>query len=643
MVSDNNNKNVYVGHRYVPKIFGVWDKLKTYEGLSIVTWEGTSYTSKKRVPEGVEILNEEYWVVTGNYNAQVENYRQEVRNMKDEVDSKVGQDEFEDSLDSINQELTHLEEVDVRLDTKIDDGLNTINQQLEKIAIDVTTFGAIGDGEHDDAPAIREAYNHLKAVGGGVLYFPMPTVRYSLQSVVNYLTKSVALPHDSDNITFRSPSDGATIRADVEMDSIIYVTARTDYTILDNVFLNANKLADFCFDTAEVYSPFMDVKNSRFYGAKEFAFRVKTYLSTFSKSFFGQSKHGLRIEGVGENIATSVTLDSCYAVSNEITGFSTRGLRYSTFNSCAVDNMENGIAYDIEGRGLSFNSCGAEKVRQIFKFQAFRGVSINTFFAFDVGSLSVGNPTQYLIEFVTGVDSTVNGFHIQEGVSRHYKYKLGLTSANYGFENITIVDNSIKRNDSYFVSNYTFNRPIKFIRGDETTKNETVKLTVDELRAHIDGLTSMEINHVYTIELADGTQLTSDTATTLSKLSGTGKIIIKGNSSDRTRVVLHGAYNRLFVNDCSVNVEFKDLTLNNRTASSSSHIFQCDNSRHVVLNNVSLNNNEMNTGSAVSAKNGAKVFLTNGTSLNGNTNYWIETVQSTFYADETSEIKGITG
>ena len=89
MVSDNKNKNVYVGHRYVPKIFGVWDKLKTYEGLSIVTWEGTSYTSKKRVPEGVDILNEEYWVVTGNYNAQIENYRQEVRNMGDYVDGEV--------------------------------------------------------------------------------------------------------------------------------------------------------------------------------------------------------------------------------------------------------------------------------------------------------------------------------------------------------------------------------------------------------------------------------------------------------------------------------------------------------------------------------------------------------------------------
>ena len=74
-------RNRYVGHRYVPKIFGEWDKQNDYEGLSIVTHQGTSYTSKKRVPVGIDILNEEFWVVTGNYNAQIEQYRQDVRNL----------------------------------------------------------------------------------------------------------------------------------------------------------------------------------------------------------------------------------------------------------------------------------------------------------------------------------------------------------------------------------------------------------------------------------------------------------------------------------------------------------------------------------------------------------------------------------
>lgn len=69
----------YIGARYVPTFANPieWDKLRSYEALTIVTYQGTSYTSKIPVPVGVELNNETYWVVTGNYNAQVEQYRQD--------------------------------------------------------------------------------------------------------------------------------------------------------------------------------------------------------------------------------------------------------------------------------------------------------------------------------------------------------------------------------------------------------------------------------------------------------------------------------------------------------------------------------------------------------------------------------------
>ena len=107
------NKNVYVGHRYVPKIMGEHDKTQSYEGLSIVTKEGTSYTSKKRVPIGVDISNTEYWVVTGNYNAQVEHYRQDVRNMENNVNTKMN-----DTIDNVN--------------TKMNDTIDSVNETLNK-------------------------------------------------------------------------------------------------------------------------------------------------------------------------------------------------------------------------------------------------------------------------------------------------------------------------------------------------------------------------------------------------------------------------------------------------------------------------------------------------------------------------------
>ena len=77
----------YIGARYVP-IFGrkgeesiEWDNSAPYEPLTIVLYQGNSYTSRQYVPVGVEITNQEFWAITGNYNAQVEMYRQEVRNL----------------------------------------------------------------------------------------------------------------------------------------------------------------------------------------------------------------------------------------------------------------------------------------------------------------------------------------------------------------------------------------------------------------------------------------------------------------------------------------------------------------------------------------------------------------------------------
>ena len=70
----------YVGARYVP-VFAdplEWSDQREYEPLTIVTYQGNSYTSMQSVPVGVDISNTAYWTQTGNYNAQIEAYRREV-------------------------------------------------------------------------------------------------------------------------------------------------------------------------------------------------------------------------------------------------------------------------------------------------------------------------------------------------------------------------------------------------------------------------------------------------------------------------------------------------------------------------------------------------------------------------------------
>lgn len=70
----------YVGARYVPVLADPleWSDQREYEPLTIVAYQGNSYTSMQSVPVGVGIGNTAYWALTGNYNAQIEAYRQEV-------------------------------------------------------------------------------------------------------------------------------------------------------------------------------------------------------------------------------------------------------------------------------------------------------------------------------------------------------------------------------------------------------------------------------------------------------------------------------------------------------------------------------------------------------------------------------------
>ena len=89
---NNPGYNLYVGARYVPLFANPieWDVNKTYEPLTIVSYQGNSYTSKTFVPANTQITDTTYWALTGNYNAQVEAYRQEVQNYAEQVQSIIG-------------------------------------------------------------------------------------------------------------------------------------------------------------------------------------------------------------------------------------------------------------------------------------------------------------------------------------------------------------------------------------------------------------------------------------------------------------------------------------------------------------------------------------------------------------------------
>lgn len=123
----------YTGMRYVP-VFAdppEWSSANSYEPLEIVLHEGDSYTSKTMVPTGIDISNSQYWVKTGNFNAQ-------------------------------------LHSIDEKLATLVKNGK----------FVNVKDFGAVGNGIADDTKAIGEAIKECMSTGK-TLFIPMGTFKVS--------------------------------------------------------------------------------------------------------------------------------------------------------------------------------------------------------------------------------------------------------------------------------------------------------------------------------------------------------------------------------------------------------------------------------------------------------------------------------
>lgn len=142
---NNGNKfNKYIGARYVPLILGDWEgATRDYEPLTVVQYQGNSYTSKQYVPTGIPITDQRYWAATGNYNGQVDAYRQEVQGVKSELDgikSDVDtiKSDIEKSTDFTKVYLNNKTE----LSTQISDAFSSIGDNLYFILIEDCVINA---------------------------------------------------------------------------------------------------------------------------------------------------------------------------------------------------------------------------------------------------------------------------------------------------------------------------------------------------------------------------------------------------------------------------------------------------------------------------------------------------------------------
>lgn len=151
----------YIGARYVP-IFAdpaEWDNTKAYEPLTIVLYQGNSYTSAQAVPVGIDISNEEFWKLTGNYNAQIEAYRAEVERFDGRITT---------AQETADSAMSTVQAVDAALSTERNERIAADNQLRDDFASDINRLEQQDQTLSNEIAALKTEIETLAKLDGDI-------------------------------------------------------------------------------------------------------------------------------------------------------------------------------------------------------------------------------------------------------------------------------------------------------------------------------------------------------------------------------------------------------------------------------------------------------------------------------------------
>ena len=166
--TDYSGVREYIGARYVPVFANPpeWNDTRGYEPLTIVLHEGNSFTSTQYVPSGVDIKNTEYWLETGNWNAQIEAYRQEVLRFDGRITQNA--DGIKANMTAIADEATARASADTALQQLIE------SEETARKAADTELANRMNDFERM-TPLENEKGRHAVFIGDS---FMAPSTSY---------------------------------------------------------------------------------------------------------------------------------------------------------------------------------------------------------------------------------------------------------------------------------------------------------------------------------------------------------------------------------------------------------------------------------------------------------------------------------
>lgn len=374
----------YVGARYVP-IFGrkdedsiEWDNTGTYEPLSIVLYQGNSYTSRQYVPVGVEITNQEFWALTGNYNAQVEQYRRETA-----AATEAAENAQETANDAIEAAASAQNDIDSILPKSSFEEI-TVKEYVDQEVSYISSL--LPSTEFENETVVDKIENEKDYIlNEDVVLLNVSTLNTSLSGVTE---NGFAISLSYDGINFIDlPNLGSTVGGL----SDVYVTK------FDNGYLLAKTISstnDFAYIYTENFSN-VNLANFNEVSVGLTAYRDANYPDASADTRKWTPKFFYDSAG---NLFVLVSMSTNATLLSDAYGLTTR-TAFSVF-CVGVDFDKNNNTFTPRGNVFEFNIID-------------NGVALNTFFDLDIiynnGSYVIAFKDAYYNDVCIATSATING------------------------------------------------------------------------------------------------------------------------------------------------------------------------------------------------------------------------------------------
>ena len=467
-----SGKNVYVGHRYVPKIFGEWDNTKQYEALSIVQYQGNSFTSRQNVPVGIEITNEDYWVSTGNYNAQIEQYRQDVVNVANDITN------LSNANETLNDEITK------------------VNDNIDSLYVNVNQFTGT-----DDREKIQNAIDY--AYENGIQQVKIPQGDYVITSEYPDKVKKVGL-YIPQGVSLEGINAAKTrIFSDIPLDTMILVEnaniSLKNFRIIgqDTSYTSKNVGTGIEIETPSGYLYIENVTVQGF----NIGFHGSIWGSTFIKCSFQNNTE----IGISLYHGTSTAFISVGVNGSKI-GYKLEDFNYSTFSSSYGEQCDTAV-HLVRCMSIHLTGFGSEFFNRILNVEDSINIEVDAIYA---GAFGVGGSSENVYPYIFEFHDTEGGYF--KGMNTQNMGKVGVTL----FENVTnfIFNHGriLSYNNTYINSNVIIEDTtglvsisertfyLDTVNGDDNNQGITAAKPLKTLNA-LKYLLPKQIKHNYTVRL----------------------------------------------------------------------------------------------------------------------------------------------